>query len=154
MCELAGPDSGLYALLIELVEPATVAVGRLGRFRFAAGHYVYVGSAKVRLRSRLARHQRRRKRLRWHVDYLLRPGRAADAVVFPWRPGGECELVRSALASESAHVPVPGFGSSDCRCAAHLLQVALLHRCGWASKLFPRWRPMPTACHGEKADRP
>jgi len=134
----AADDSGLYALLIELSAPASLVVGRLGRFSFQPGRYVYVGSAKANLRSRLARHWRRRKHLRWHVDYLLRRGLAVEAVTFPWRAGGECALVRSALASGLAHAPVPGFGSSDCRCRAHLLRVTAPPCGDWASQLFAR----------------
>lgn len=146
MSEVVGEaDSGLYALLIELRTRASVAVGRLGRLTFSPGYYVYVGSAKLNLRSRLARHWRRRKRLHWHVDYLLRRGRPADAVRFPWRAGGECALVRSALDSGLAHVPAPGFGSSDCRCPAHLLRLAGQAGGDWACQVFARWpcEPQP-----------
>ena len=94
-----------------------LAIGRLGRFRFPAGRYVYTGSARRNLVARLRRHLSWDKRLRWHIDYLL----AAHAV----KVGGvtlsrdaECLLNQRA----SGDIIVPGFGASDCRahCGSHL----------------------------------
>ena len=50
---------------------ATVTVGRLGRFRFPPGVYVYTGSARRNLEARSRRHLSRTKNLHWHSDYLL-----------------------------------------------------------------------------------
>ncbi|WP_296520394.1 DUF123 domain-containing protein [Rhodoplanes sp.] len=84
-----------------------------------AGRYLYCGSARGPggLRARIARHLRRRKTLRWHVDRLTTRG----TVFAVWAiPGGdECDLVARLAALP---VPLPGFGSSDCRrCRSHLL---------------------------------
>ena len=101
-------------------------MGKLGRFDFPAGLYVYCGSAQGNLPARIARHRRRRKRLHWHVDYLL-ANRAAKVIGVETRPGGragECELVGDSLA-RGGQVVAKGFGAGDCpqkgRCQAHLL---------------------------------
>lgn len=106
-----------YQLLIDLPRAARVTVGRLGTFRFPAGRYVYTGSARRNLEARIARHLRREKTLRWHIDYLLAaPG--ARVVEVKRSSRDECELNRRT----AGEVLVPGFGVSDCRagCGSHL----------------------------------
>lgn len=112
---------GTYALLIQLESGKEITVGRLGTFFLRAGYYLYVGSAlgSGGLPARLARHRRSDKRPRWHVDYLLEYGRLLEI----WNAVGEerLECLWATGAGEMAEaVPVPGFGSSDCRCLAHL----------------------------------
>ncbi len=121
------PDApGTYALLLRLLRPTVVGVGRLGRFHLAAGWYVYVGSAlgPGGLAARVGRHLRREKRLHWHVDYLL----AVAPVVAVWYAVGrerrECAWARSLAARPGAILPVRGFGASDCHCPAHLFYFA------------------------------
>ena len=117
------PPTGLYQLWIELARPISLRVGRLARFRFQAGWYVYTGSAKRNLPARVARHRRRSKTLRWHIDYLLASPHAHIRRVLtrPWRAGGECRWHRATARTRGATIPAPGFGSSDCRCPAHLV---------------------------------
>lgn len=107
-----------YRLHIRLARPVTVDVGRLGRFAFPAGRYVYTGSARRGLEARIARHLRTEgKRLRWHVDHLLH---AAGCTVtgVERHAADECALNRAV----GGTAPVPGFGASDCRagCGSHL----------------------------------
>jgi len=119
------PASGAYALLIALDRSSEIAVGRLGRFRFPAGFYLYMGSAlgPGGLTGRLARHLRSSKRLHWHVDYLL--DAKCARVVEVWTATGatcrECDWARAAMRLPRASVIVPRFGASDCRCVAHLI---------------------------------
>lgn len=106
-----------YQLLIDVPHPIAVTVGRLGRFSFPAGRYVYTGSARRNLDARIARHLRKHKALRWHIDYLLAaPGVRVLSVRHSRRE--ECALNRATAGS----IPVPGFGASDCRagCGSHL----------------------------------
>ncbi len=120
----ARDDAGVYRLWIRLETDVRVTVGRLGCYDLPEGMYVYVGSARRGLAARLARHQRRRKRLRWHVDYLLaKRGAVIQAIeTRPWRVGAECRWARQTRRA-GGRVVVPGFGASDCRagCGAHLL---------------------------------
>jgi len=115
----AAIDSGLYQLVVRLRETREIRVGRHGRFSFPAGFYVYTGSARRGLESRIARHVRRRKRMRWHIDYLLRHGRILAVRRYD-SDQSECELSRRVGDLPGNKIIVPGFGSSDCECPTHL----------------------------------
>jgi Uri superfamily endonuclease len=86
------------------------------------GCYVYVGSAYGPGGSavRIQHHQRVAARPHWHIDYL----RAICPLVEVWftTDATRCEHSwATALARmPGAGVPMPGFGSSDCECEAHL----------------------------------
>ena len=113
-------DPGLYQLIVRLPKACDISVGLHGRFSFHAGYYVYTGSAKRGLESRISRHLRKRKKLRWHIDYLLRYGE----IIAVKRYGNilsECGLNRRVERLPGSRIIVAGFGSSDCRCPAHLL---------------------------------
>ncbi len=106
-----------YTLFIQAASPARIRVGRLGLFEFAAGEYVYSGSAKRGICARVNRHLRSEKKLRWHIDYLLStPGVKITKVRISTL--AECQLVAEA----GGTVVVTGFGSSDCTqgCGSHL----------------------------------
>jgi len=51
-------EKGTYAIYIHLPRSKTITIGKLGRFNFPIGAYVYIGSAfgSGGLRSRLKRH--------------------------------------------------------------------------------------------------
>lgn len=112
---------GAYQLHLRLDKNARIKIGKLGTFLFPAGRYVYTGSALNGLENRLRRHFRKRKKLRWHIDYLLRHARIESVSVVESNERIECELNRKVLNLPSARVIVKGFGSSDCRCPAHLV---------------------------------
>jgi Uri superfamily endonuclease len=106
-----------YQLRIHLSQAVRLQIGRLGAFDFPAGEYVYTGSAKRNFEARIARHMRRDKTLRWHIDYLLDAMEArVTSVVRAERD--ECEMNQT----QPGVVLVPGFGASDCRkgCGGHL----------------------------------
>lgn len=119
------PDArGAYGLLIRLPRRLRSEIGALGPVNLPAGEFLYLGSAygPGGLRARLRRHLRRSKTTHWHVDYLTTRGKIIDLLVVPG--GRECDLVDQALPAAGVSVPIPGFGSSDCRhCPAHLLSV-------------------------------
>ena len=114
-------NSGLYQLRISLSDMETIEVGRLGRFSFPKGDYIYTGSAKRGLIARIDRHKRSDKKLHWHIDYLLEAKSAeiTKVSVFDYSSDGECALNQSI---EGEHI-FSGFGSSDCRngCKSHLV---------------------------------
>jgi len=118
------PDRGAYLLVIHLKADREITIGRLGRFAFRKGFYFYVGSAMRGLTARVARHVRRAKKLRWHIDYLLAlpAAQVLAAMPHPSARREECRLNRAVQRLPGATVPVPGFGSSDCKegCPAHL----------------------------------
>ena len=117
---MEGIDSGLYQLVIRLKRKQSIGVGRLGRFAFPAGYYVYTGSAERGLESRIARHLRKEKRLRWHIDYVLRYGDIVEAKRYRGGRLSECGLNRKAEGLPGRNIVAPGFGSSDCKCSTHL----------------------------------
>jgi Uri superfamily endonuclease len=124
-------SGGVYVLLLKLERPTALTVGRLGRFKFPAGWYTYVGSAHGPggLAGRLSHHLRPAPRPHWHIDYL----RAAAAVVEVWWNVGPAELehtwAKALLAWPGAALIVPRFGASDCRCLAHLVQFTAAPDC-------------------------
>jgi len=121
-------DRGTYTLLVDLPEPATVAVGALGERSFPAGGYAYTGSAfGPGGFARVARHRElaagERTARHWHVDYLLGhpDARIADDVCTPGTDV-ECAVSR-ALRRSPATEPIDAverFGCSDCGCRSHL----------------------------------
>jgi len=109
-------DSGIYALLIHC-PGCRIRVGALGELEFAAGYYVYIGSAQRNMNQRIERHKRREKKMRWHIDYLLQCARIVDvhSVVAP----KECEEWVARKLAET-HKFVKGFGASDSHAPSHL----------------------------------
>lgn len=115
---------GSYLLIMRLEqELADLAIGRLGRFTFAPGFYLYVGSAfgAGGVRARLAYHARRHKpRPHWHIDYL----RAHAALVETWGLVSEVRLEQPWAAvlrdAPELSTPVPRFGASDAAGGSHL----------------------------------
>jgi Uri superfamily endonuclease len=114
---------GTYLLGMWLDKSVCLAVGRLGRFAFPSGYYVYAGSAQGPggLSARLARHRRQEKRLHWHVDYLLACARLVEVWTAVLDQRLECAWAQAMMELTAAQVPVPRFGASDCRCLAHLV---------------------------------
>lgn len=111
-------DKGICITVFYLSRPLQIQVGQFGQFLFEPGFYFYVGSAQRNLSARLARHARRRKPLRWHIDYLSCQAAMIGAMVMPWPQARECELARELAARFEPMVR--GFGASDCRCPGHL----------------------------------
>ncbi len=111
-------DRGSYIVILHLQKSRKIVTGGLGSINFRKGYYLYVGSAKNNLSKRITRHQRTRKNLFWHIDYLREhaefhaslPVRASDDL--------ECELAAALQNITQRHVP--GFGCSDCTCKSHL----------------------------------
>lgn len=110
-------DYVTYQLSIVLSRAQTLQVGRLGRCRFPAGRYVYTGSARKNLIPRVQRHLRKKKKLRWHIDYLL-SNPSARVVEVALSKTSEC-MINQQVKGE---VLMTGFGASDCRahCGSHL----------------------------------
>jgi sugar fermentation stimulation protein A len=111
-------DRGSYILILRLPEKRTLNIGKHGRTQFKAGYYLYAGSARKNLTHRLERHQRQRKKLFWHIDYLR--AHAEVLLALPIRASDplECEIAQSL--KRISDWEVPGFGCSDCSCSSHL----------------------------------
>ncbi len=68
----------------------TIPTGRLRAREYNKGWYVYIGSALNGISGRLQRHLRRRKRARWHIDYLLAHGELEAVVAAETHDRLEC----------------------------------------------------------------
>jgi Uri superfamily endonuclease len=109
--------TGIYVMLIELERPHLILAGKKHRFDFQKGFYGYVGSALSGLEKRLERHLSSRKRLHWHVDYLLRAAKIRNIICAETGMRKECMLAQTL----SQRLPlIAGFGCSDCHCQSHL----------------------------------
>ena len=106
-----------YQLLIEVKCHVRCIIGRLGAFDFPAGRYTYTGSARRGFEARITRHLRRKKAMRWHIDFLLGAPSVKITQVIRSR-GDECRLNQASPGC----ILAPGFGSSDCKagCRSHL----------------------------------
>jgi sugar fermentation stimulation protein A len=120
---------GTYTLIIDCKKPFRVEIGRIGRVQIDEGFFVYTGSALGRgeasLERRIGRHCRKRKRVRWHVDFLtVRPEIIIRKVICLDSPERlECRI-NQLIISELAGKPVaPHAGATDCRCEGHLLSL-------------------------------
>ena len=116
---------GTYILVLRCSAARAARIGRLGRLHLRPGWFLYVGSAfgPGGLRGRLQHHARRAARPHWHVDYLRRYARLEE-VWYESNARRECERAAEIGAMPGAVILLPGFGSSDCRCGAHLFWFA------------------------------
>jgi Uri superfamily endonuclease len=111
---------GTYVLIVRADYPLALTVGCLGTVELPGGLAAYVGSARGPggLRARIGRHLRADKSVHWHIDALT----ALAPIVAIWLRESperlECSWAQTLAAL--ATVPIPRFGSSDCRCPAHL----------------------------------
>ncbi|MDA8217553.1 MAG: GIY-YIG nuclease family protein [Dehalococcoidales bacterium] len=135
---------GTYVLVLYLAEATEITVGRLGRFTFTAGYYAYVGSALGGLEVRVNRHLRAGKCLHWHIDYLTAVAPVVGVYVQEGAGRRECLVAQTLSSQPGARLPVRGFGSSDCRCPAHLVWFGGEPAVGSGLPAFRRWQgPVP-----------
>ena len=106
-----------YQLFINVTKEINIKVGKLGRFIFPAGSYVYTGSAKKNIDKRIERHLSKKKNLHWHIDYLLNND-AVQIINTKKSEITECVLNKKTKGT----IIIDGFGSSDCNlcCRSHL----------------------------------
>lgn len=152
-------SKGVYCLVMRSDGEFDIDVGRLGRFHFNRGIYIYTGRSLISVEKRIARHltkvngdarrplaaevllrraggvwdedvnvigdreekfMKTGKKLHWHIDYLLEHINVINAITFGLDEFSECALNMRISRIEGANPPARGFGSSDCKCYAHL----------------------------------
>jgi Uri superfamily endonuclease len=115
-------DPGSYLLIFYLRKKVELEIGRLGTHSLRRGWYLYAGSAfgPGGLRARLKHHLSPLKRRHWHVDYL-RSAVELRSIYYHTQYNNEHLWSASLAALATHHLPIPGFGSSDCRCRSHLV---------------------------------
>ena len=106
-----------YQLFIIVTKEIELKVGKLGKFIFPIGFYVYTGSAKKNIDKRIERHLSKKKNLHWHIDYLLNSN-AVQIINIKKSRMTECSLNKKT----KGKIIINGFGSSDCNlcCKSHL----------------------------------
>ncbi len=112
--------SGIYTLIIKLNKQAEIKVGKLGIVGFKRGYYAYTGSALGKAGfKRIDRHLNiDKKNKRWHIDHLLQHSEVVQIFKLESREKNrECEIAGEIGSHFEA---IKGFGSTDCRCKAHL----------------------------------
>ncbi|SDX19118.1 GIY-YIG nuclease family protein [Thiocapsa roseopersicina] len=116
---------GTYAVLLSPIHQEPVQIGRLGILMLSTGVFIYVGSAlgPGGIASRCRHHQRISTSPHWHLDYL----RPHCEIIGYWIVYGT-ERREHAWAHALGRLPgvrrpLPGFGSSDCDCPTHLIEL-------------------------------
>lgn len=112
-------NKGLYILAIWLNRGKEISVGALGSAYFPPGLYVYIGSAQKALQARIRRHLSKKKRLFWHIDYLLEGAEVIGIRSLAGPKEDECRLSEK-FSQSGGEVVMKGFGASDCSCPSHL----------------------------------
>ena len=141
--------SGTYVLVMQSPGRQRIQVGKWGQLETEQGFYLYVGSAfgPGGVLSRVSRHCRNDKAMRWHVDYL----RAHTQLNSVWFTHGVRRLEHDwakALESSKKTFPVAAFGCSDCRCNSHLFFLARAAELPVCRRILPgtvhEWVPPPS----------
>jgi Uri superfamily endonuclease len=119
-CLLKRQDRGTYLLVIKLKENQRISIGQQGTKKLSKGIYLYVGRARRGLQSRIKRHLSQKKKIFWHIDYLLQKAEIQE-VWIKRNFFDECQTaleVKAILKDTSS--PLRKFGASDCNCPSHL----------------------------------
>jgi len=117
---------GVYTLVLRIEKPLRIKIGKLGIGDFKEGIYAYVGSGLGKgafsVLGRIKRHLERKKNMFWHIDYLLSNESVKILKVFYAKTNLkiECILNKEIKKTFKGKIPMKGFGSSDCKCKAHL----------------------------------
>ncbi|MDH5445022.1 MAG: GIY-YIG nuclease family protein [Gammaproteobacteria bacterium] len=121
MLEDIPPIAGTYLLVFQSDKQVMVNVGRRGSLELVPGYYFYVGSAfgSGGLRARIRHHQGVSKKPHWHLDYI-RPHLLLRELWYS-TDNIKCEHAWSdrLYYTIKLQIPMPGLGSSDCKCESH-----------------------------------
>ncbi len=110
-------------MVIKISEDLKIRVGRLGEGSFKEGDYIYIGSAKGCLGTRLQRHLRKKKKTYWHIDYLLKSKKTKILQIWIIDKKTECQTAEVFYQDPTTELTKKGFGSSDCKCVTHLFYI-------------------------------
>ena len=123
--QIQDPRPGTYALILHSARPHCAVVGRLGRHFLPTGYWIYVGSAfgPGGLRSRLDHHLHPSSRPHWHLDYIKTAMQPMEAWTTTDAHKREHDWATVLATIDDTTCPIPGFGASDCNCAAHLFHM-------------------------------
>lgn len=112
---------GAYILILKNNKKRKIRIGKLGKFLFEKGFYLYVGSGMNNLEKRIQRHFSKNKKLRWHIDYLTTKMEIVNAIKIPSNKKIECDVAKKV--GKIAKPFIKKFGASDCNCYSHLFKI-------------------------------
>lgn len=109
-------------LLMVAKSKLATRIGALGYLSLGNGFYAYVGSAfgPGGLYARLRHHCFSRAVPRWHIDYLRGQVDIAEICFTDSPLRLECRWAAILGGIPRGHIPLAGFGASDCHCKSHL----------------------------------
>ena len=114
-------NPGIYTLVLKVIQSFRMKVGKLGCHNFPMGTYTYTGSAigtkSSNLNLRVGRHLNPKKKMHWHIDYLLSQQECTIQNIIKSNID-ECTLNQGT----QGIVLAPGFVATDCKqgCLSHL----------------------------------
>ncbi|NVM18164.1 MAG: GIY-YIG nuclease family protein [Candidatus Lokiarchaeota archaeon] len=118
---------GTYIIVIYLPENSKIKIGSLGILDFIKGYYLYIGSAmknkgSTTLENRVRRHisSPEKKKLFWHIDYLLANKICVITHIYLIPSLNRMECILSKELFKATDKYIKNFGSSDCLCPSHL----------------------------------
>ena len=116
------PCPGTYALVLRARRKKRLNIGKLGILNLQPGYYVYVGSAfgPGGLKARIGHHRNKSSQNHWHIDYLSEYLPPNEVWYTHDAAHREHQWAQVLSLAAGASIPLPGFGSSDCRCMSHL----------------------------------
>jgi Uri superfamily endonuclease len=112
--------NNIYILVIKLKRDIPLLTKR-SSFKLEEGVYIYIGSAKKNLNSRIKRHLSKFKKYHWHIDYLLEFAKIKKIYIAN-TDKNECQIARK-IEEIFQGKPILNFGSSDCKCQSHLINI-------------------------------
>ena len=121
-------------MCILIQEDVQIEIGALGKLLFLKGYYFYIGSAMGRsgsttLLNRVKRHVSLspRKKVHWHIDYLLESKitKIVRLCLIPSKQKLECVIAKELLDVSDGYIK--NFGCSDCKCQSHLIYLKKIY---------------------------
>jgi len=107
---------GIYILELYAKDVFIISAKKFIGTSFPKGYYYYIGSAQKNLKSRIERHQRKKKVIHWHVDHLT-THKSIESIIPFIIPNGEkyleAEIANNFIEYFGAQIIVKGFGNSD-----------------------------------------
>jgi sugar fermentation stimulation protein A len=117
--KINGKDKGSYLLVFRNQKEFKAKIGSIGQRNFKKGYYVYVGSAMQGLEKRIKRHLSKKKKIRWHIDYIS-PHLMKIEIVYPINRADKIEAKLAEQMLKISQGYVEGFGASDSVAPSHL----------------------------------
>ena len=125
MCK-EGKIQKAYLLILKV--KGEIKAGKLPE-KYFDGIYIYVGSANGKIGyKRVKRHIELalglRNKKKWHIDYLLEKGKLLGVILIQADCKGKLECkIAELLLKKGYKIAVKRFGSTDCKCEAHLFKI-------------------------------